>query len=386
VPAGDLLRQLDRRLLPLLVRGMVRLGHHRLRPRVLTGTALLSLAAVLATAVWAADRPLTGPTVDEVTRVGVVQGESIPRYVAASRTKLARLVDAPQVGTERPTYALVTLTAYLAPDRLTPVLAGVEVAEVFARLWRPETWAQSVRIPAPRIPDDVIAGMARVAEHKEREAREYRQRSAEIVGDGEPERQLRAYYEAGALAARDEATAYRARCSCVYAAVVRAAPGALDRIAARPEVRAVDPAPEVDRLDRVVFSPPLPEQDDVVEAPLDVEPPVDPAAPVAVYPSPVLSEAPADTPLGGVLPSVDPTAPVEPGLGDPSVPVPPSAPADPTVPVDPTRPAAPSSTTVTQLPEPSASADGDPAGDPAVTVGPATEATAGFPEGGPIGN
>ena len=37
--------------------------------------------------------------------------------------------------------------------------------------------------------------------------------------------------------------------------VVRATPAALDQIAARPEVRAVDPAPEVRRLDRAVFLP-----------------------------------------------------------------------------------------------------------------------------------
>ncbi|MBM0239561.1 hypothetical protein JNW88_24810, partial [Micromonospora sp. ATA32] len=40
-------------------------------------------------------------------------------------------------------------------------------------------------------------------------------------------------------------------------------PAVLRRVAARAGVRAVDPAPEVRRLDRAVFTPPLPEQDDV---------------------------------------------------------------------------------------------------------------------------
>ncbi|MBM0239559.1 hypothetical protein JNW88_24800 [Micromonospora sp. ATA32] len=40
--AGDLLRQLDQRLLPHLVRALSRLGQRPARPRVLTSAALLS--------------------------------------------------------------------------------------------------------------------------------------------------------------------------------------------------------------------------------------------------------------------------------------------------------------------------------------------------------
>ncbi len=270
MPAGDLLRQLDRRLLPPLARGMDRLGRGRLRPGVLSVAALISAAAVLVTAVWAADRrPTADMTVGEVTRVGVVQGDSIPGYVASSRRELVALVNAPATEPARQTYALVTLAAYLAPDRLTPILSDVSVSEVFARLPRPETQTQIVRIPAFRIPDDVAVGMAQVAERKGREARDYQERSAAVTGDEERDRELRAYYDSGALVAQDEATAYRSRCSCVYAAVVRATPAALELIADRPEVRAVDPAPEVTRLDRAVFSPPLPEQVDVVRPPAD---------------------------------------------------------------------------------------------------------------------
>ncbi|MFY1672211.1 hypothetical protein ACN27G_19955 [Plantactinospora sp. WMMB334] len=275
---GDLLRQLDSRLLPPLARGMARLGHGRLRLRLLTTVALLSSAAVLITAVWAADRqPVGDPTVGEVTRVGVVQGESIPGYLESARGELRALVAAGATSEPaRPTYALVTLSAYLAPDRLTPVLAGVSVSEVVARLWRPGTQTEIVRIPAMRLPDDVVAGMSQVAERKDREARDYQERAAAVTGDGARERDLRTFYASGARVADEEATAYRAGCSCVYAAVVRGDPAALARIEARPEVRAVDPAPEVQRLDRTVLTPPLPEQDDVARPPADASmPPVD---------------------------------------------------------------------------------------------------------------
>jgi hypothetical protein len=46
--------------------------------------------------------------------------------------------------------------------------------------------------------------------------------------------------------------------------VVHAAPAALRALAQRSEIRAIDPASEVKRLDRTVFLPPLPEQTDRV--------------------------------------------------------------------------------------------------------------------------
>jgi hypothetical protein len=305
VRPGDLLRQLDRHVLPRLARGAARLGHGALRLRLLSGVALLCTAAVLVTAVWAADQqPVGDPTRGDVTRVGVVQGQSIPGYVEASRSELAALLAAPATGPAPRTYALVAFSAYLAPDRLPPVLAGVEVSEVYARLWRPGVQTQIVRIPAQRIPEDVIAGMLEVAERKDREARDYRERSAAVVGDGPREQELRRWYDSGAQVASDEAIAYRSRCSCVYAAVVRGEPVALDRVANRSGVRAVDPAPEVRRLDRTVFTPPLPEQVDVVRPPADASLPPEPGVPSGSPTSPASSDVPTETPGGPGGPSV----------------------------------------------------------------------------------
>ncbi|MGW4465893.1 hypothetical protein [Micromonospora sp. NPDC004704] len=350
--AGDLLRQLDRRLLPPLARSLARLGQGPLRMRVLTTAALLSSVAVLVTAVWAADRGQVGgdPTVGEVTRVGVIEGESIPGYVESSRTELKALVNTPPTGPGGQTYALVTFAAYLAPDRLTPIISDVSVSEVFARVPLPQTQTELVRIPAMRIPDDVLAGMRKVAERKDREAADYRERAAGLPADGDPE--LRRLYDTGAQVALDEATAYNELCSCVYAAIVRAAPAALDRIADRPGVRAVDPAPEVRRLDRAVFTPPLPDQLDVAHPPADAGLPVPSAtggpstdpAPNPATGSPVPpTQAPPPVP-----PSVSPTT-FEPTTGPPSIsPTTPVVSAEPSSPV----PSAPPSLVDDYLVEP----------------------------------
>ncbi|MFF5055529.1 hypothetical protein ACFY1S_20345 [Micromonospora sp. NPDC000663] len=270
--AGDLLRQLDQRLLPPLTRGVARLDDRSRRSGVLTWAALFSLAAVLGTAVWAADdAPVGDRTVGEVTRVGVSDGDSVPGYLRSAAADLAALSTAtPSTGDG--TYALVTFDAYLPPQRLADVLGDVPVSTVFGRVPLPGRQTEIVRIPALRVPDDVVAGMAEVAARKATEAADYRARAAATTGDGVDERELRARYADGAEVADAEAAAYRGGCDCVYAAVVRAAPEVLRGVATRPAVRAVDPAPEVYRLDRAVFTPPLPEQRDVARPPVDTGP------------------------------------------------------------------------------------------------------------------
>ncbi|MFC0504519.1 hypothetical protein [Micromonospora costi] len=313
--AGDLLRQLDQRLLPPLTRAVARLGETSARSRVLTGTALASAAAVLLTAVWVGgDRaPVGDPTVGEVTRVGVVDGDSVPGYLRAAAADLAAL----PAGTPAPadgTYALVSLDSYLPPQRLATVLGDVSVSAVFGRVPLPGRQTEIVRIPALRVPDDVVAGMAALATRKDGEAADYRARAA-ATGDAE----LRQVYASGAEVAEAEAAAYRAGCACVYAAVVRAQPSALRAVASRRAVRAVDPAPEVRRLERTVFTPPLPEQRDVVR------PPADTALPAPTTPAPGPTTG---TPAGaGRTPA---TTPSTPAVGESSEPAPiviPSSPA-----------------------------------------------------------
>ncbi|MCZ7428265.1 hypothetical protein O7607_21215 [Micromonospora sp. WMMA1949] len=234
----------------------------RSRSAALTWIALACALVVLVVAVaQRRDRPVSDRTVGEVTRVGVSDGASIPAYLRAAGDELARL-DAPDG------YALVSFDGYLTPARAAAALDGTRVSAVVARVPLPGRQTEIVRIAALRLPQDVVAGMAGVATRKDAEAADYRSRAAATTADPE----LRRVYDSGAEVAAREAEAYRTGCACVYAAVVSAAPEALRALAGRPGVRVVDPAPEVRRLDRTVFTPPLPEQRDVVRPPADGEP------------------------------------------------------------------------------------------------------------------
>lgn len=275
-PAGRVLARLGRGL--RRITGAVR----RLRP--LTVAAVLSVAAVLGTTVlWSGGRPDTGDaSVGDVVRVGVGQGDSIPDYLRASRAELAGLRGTdPSAAPDTQTYALVTLSEYLSPDRLAVVLRGVALDAVYVRVPLPRVQTQILRISAFRVPDDVSAGMREAATRKEREAADYRRLGDAVAGQGPEQRWQREVYGSGAQVADAEARALRASCACVYAAVVRARVAILDDMAGRAQVRAVDAAPEVRRLDRAVFLPPLPEQADVVRPPVDDRLPVNPARPTA---------------------------------------------------------------------------------------------------------
>lgn len=306
-----ILSHLDQVVVPRLARGFARLRGSGRQGKILTAVGLAATAAVLVVAVLATHNPSPqkgAEAPDGTVHVGVAQGQSIPGYVNSSRQELQALVGKGN-GTPVEVYALISLRAYLAPDRLTPVLGGVAVAEVYARVPLPQAQTQIVRIPAYKIPDDVVSGMRQVAARKEAEADEMRQLAAKLSEVNAAEDKLRSTYLDEATVALSEATAYRSACTCVYAAVVRATPAVLEQMAARPEVRAVDPAPEVLRLDQAVFLAPLPEQQDTV------------------LPTPTAVPSPTATPLPTVTsPTPGPTA--DPPGGSPSaVPVPTPSPS-----------------------------------------------------------
>jgi hypothetical protein len=210
------------------------------------------VVTVTAVAVRLGRTPALDPGAGDVVRVGVAQGASIPEYEQASRAELAGLSGSAQM------YALVTLRGYLPPEGLVPVLAGGSLVRVYARVPLAGDQPEIVSIDAYRVPGDVSGGMDEVARRKDKEAAEY---ARELAGLGPgSDAELRHVYESGQRVATAEAAAYRQRCSCVYAMVVRAAHAELAAIAERDGVRTVDPAPEVRRLDRAVFLPPLPEQ------------------------------------------------------------------------------------------------------------------------------
>ncbi|GGM86808.1 hypothetical protein ACFFX1_49095 [Dactylosporangium sucinum] len=246
-----LLQELDQRILPPVGNVLARLFRGAVRLRVFT--TVVAVVAVTATLLVLHDANRhrgSDPSLGDVLRVGVPEGASIPGYLESSRAELAGLAGDTGV------YALVSFNAYLAPDRLAPVLADGSLSSVFARVPLPHAQTELVRLGAYKLPDDVVTAMDATAERKRGEARHYR----DLLAANDKPDDLREIYVTGAIVADNEATAYAEHCSCVYAAVVYATPAALRTIAQRPETRAVDPITELQRLDRTVFLPPLPEQ------------------------------------------------------------------------------------------------------------------------------
>ena len=268
---------MDHLRLPPLPRGLTRRGSLA-RLRLATGLAVAAAGALLV-AVILTDSPDPAVVTDpaDVVRVGVVEGQSVPGYLSSSRGELAALLRASAAPGE--TWALVSLSGYVSPDRLPAVLGGAAVAQVYARALLGVAQTQVVRIPAYRLPDDVVAGMLSAAISRDRERADYAHLGQELTGTNPNDMRLRRAYADAAAVAGAEASAYREHCSCVFAAVVRGGPAVLDQIAGRAEVRVVDPAPEVHALDRTEFRPPLPEERTIV--PVETRP-VIPSAPAGV--------------------------------------------------------------------------------------------------------
>ena len=234
--------------------------------RVVAAVAAVAAGVLLVGSLWVSRRegvPATHP--NDVVRIGVVQGQSVPGYLTSSRTELAALAD-PSAPAAGDTWALVSLDDYRPPGTLPDLLAGTAVAQVYARVPVAGALTQVVRIPVYRLPADVLSGMLDAALLRDRERAEYEQLARRAAGDDVSQARARRAYETAARTAATEAAAYRQGCSCVFAAVVRAAPAALRGVADRSGVRVVDPAPEVRSLDRTEFRPPRPEQTGTVTA------------------------------------------------------------------------------------------------------------------------
>ncbi|HET6480974.1 MAG TPA: hypothetical protein VFG35_13185 [Actinoplanes sp.] len=258
--------------------------------RLVAAVAVVSAGVSLVGAIWVSrseDLPPGDP--GDVVRVGVVQGQSVPGYLDAARGELAALTD-PSGPAAGETWALVSLGGYRATGLLPELLSGTAVAQVYARVPLSEAHTAVVRIPVYRLPADVLSGMLDTALERDQEQAGYEALARRLTGDDENRQRARRAYAAAARTAAAEGSAYRSGCSCVFAAVVRAAPSTLREVAGRPGVRAVDPAPEVRELDRTEFRPPLPEQNGTVPP----EPSRSPAVPTGL---PGIA-SPAPAPIG----------------------------------------------------------------------------------------
>lgn len=283
------LRDLDRRLIPPLAAGLARLSGGRRRP--FAGTVAVAVAVLLLLAGALALRDDPGEPAPRTARVGLSAGEPVATYLAHSRADLVRLAGTGDPG--HPVYALASLSAYLAPARLVPVLAGVRTERVYTRVPVGGAAAPVAPVSVRRVPADVTSGMDRLAAERYRIARDF----GRLAASPGPQR---AEYVAEQRAYRVQAAAYAGHCSCVFAALVRGRPAALTALAHRPGVLAVEPARAGARPDRMVVAPPLPEQVVPTPAPSVPSPSVPPAggtpsgSPSPADPAPTGTPSPPD--------------------------------------------------------------------------------------------
>lgn len=260
----QLLTRLDAVVLPRLARGARRIGRYTRRSPggPLTAFAIglaVIVSGVLVVQSMGRPRPIQP---DQSARVGVTNGELIVDYLADSRDRLAQLT---ATAPDRPVYALVSFTDYLTPDEVTTLVrmavattgadssGQLTTAYAKARVRVPHQQTEVVTLSADLIPDDLVATMLGVADSKDAEAAQ----DEALNRPGGPDR-------VGAGLARTEAAAYRNRCACIFALIVRGVPASLNRLAALTYTRVVDPAPQVvnPAPNVTAYVPPLPEQSD----------------------------------------------------------------------------------------------------------------------------
>ena len=293
---------------------MDRVRGHALRgapaARLVAAAVVVSAGALLVGAIWVSRREALPPgDPGDVVRVGVVQGQSVPGYLDASGGELAALAD-PSAPAAGETWALVSLRGYVSAGVLPDLLSGVTVAQVYTRVPLVEAHTPVVRIPVYRLPADVLSGMLDTAVQRDREHAEYEQLARRLGGDDEHRQRAQRAYAVAARTAAAEASAYRSGCSCVFAAVIRAA-STLKVVAGRPDVRAVDPAPEVRSLDRTEFRPPLPEQNGTVPPEQSSSPAVPTSRPGIAprTPAPIVSSPGAAVTSASSKDATDPASP-----------------------------------------------------------------------------
>ncbi len=255
----DLLVRIDQRTLPPVARLLYRLIGGAAGARVFTAVGMVLTVMAMLTAVWAVNMEPPASGSEPSIRVGPADGQLVSEYIGSSRARLSGLLSQ-RSGRSSNYYALVAFGAYLAPDRLTPIIGGVSVSWTYLRVPMARASTGSIRIPTYEIPADVTVGMEDMAVRKDQQAAAAQRLMASVADDTVEHRQLRAGYRSQALAEASEATALRQHCSCVYAVVVQAPAVALDEIARRSEVRVVDPVPHLLRAEGAIFRPPLPEQ------------------------------------------------------------------------------------------------------------------------------
>ncbi|OAA28638.1 hypothetical protein UG55_1005152 [Frankia sp. EI5c] len=175
-----------------------------------------------------------GP-VEPTAVVGPLAGDSAAEYLAIARSELESLARAAPA---TDLYAVVSLAGYRTPTDLRQMFAAYRLTEVFFRV-PPDGADTSATVRDPVA--DIEAAFDSAADTAET-------RVHEATGAADAE------------AANRAAVALRARCACLFAAVVRAPAARLLELTREEQVRVVDPAPPGLMPPAVSFVPLEPER------------------------------------------------------------------------------------------------------------------------------
>jgi hypothetical protein len=180
------------------------------------------------------------PTPTTVT-LGPSPGTSVPTYLTRASFDLRRFGETSH---GMPGYAVVDLRAYLRPDAVTSLFAGVEVVRAYARAPATGLPTQVHALPLQGTFAPLADGMRASGRLAAATAHTFSVLVAQLKPHTPQDRLLRQRYVLQQRASAYEAGRLQqpATCACVFAVVVHADVAALLRLASAPQVRAVDPA------------------------------------------------------------------------------------------------------------------------------------------------
>ena len=225
----------------------------RRQPALAGSIAVVALAAVVLAAAGGPGGPGDGdsgdsapaPTQAEVpvtTTIGPLPGASVASYLTHASFNLRKFGETSH---DQAGYAVVDLHNYLRPSEAARVFSGVEVVRAYVRMPSKTLPTQVHSIPLQSTFASLGDGMQGSGRLAAATAHTFGELVTQLKPRTAQDRTLRKRY-----ALQKQASAYEAAallrpqaCGCVFAVVVHAPDSDLLRLAASPEVRAVDPAP-----------------------------------------------------------------------------------------------------------------------------------------------
>lgn len=242
-------------------------------PALAGSIAVVALAAAVLAAAGGPGGPTdsagsegpTGPNVPVplTTTLGPSPGTSVATYLTHASFNLRRFGETSR---GRAGYAVVDLHSYLRPANLTTVFSGVTVVRAYVRAPATGLPTQVHAVPLQSTFASLPSGMQASGRLAAATAHTFEELVGQLKPHTSQDRLLRRRY-----ALQQHASSYEAgqlqrpgTCACVFAVIVQADDATLLRLAASPEVRAVDPAPADVGLSALTVFPLEPEITGVV--------------------------------------------------------------------------------------------------------------------------